>query len=115
MQKWEYLSIDIDWDDQKRDFYYATFNRLTHKSTRIDGFTPIFDHFGEDGWELVSVIPDPLIGRFFKPHGLEPYVGEIEFEGGQGTVFPLFLSHQGLGEFWAEVHHYRAFFKRPKS
>jgi hypothetical protein len=56
MQTWEYRIVRIDTSTRKGK---ADYEKPTERDLRIEG---IFASAGEEGWELVSFLPLPLIG-----------------------------------------------------
>jgi len=55
MQKWEYLWIYVD-DSGGKIVYVANGERLSAQS-----YAEALNLVGKDGWELVSVIPPPVV------------------------------------------------------
>ena len=51
MQKWEHRVILVRWEPSHKT-WVATFS----DGVQIVGFEQVLDHFGSEGWELVSVV-----------------------------------------------------------
>jgi len=86
MQKWEYYVLYITWDRDRKEFYLDIQSR-----GKVFGEEKILDYYGQQGWELVGVVPSLTRGEFG------------------------FSTRAENGAFAAGLHDYRLFLKRPKS
>jgi hypothetical protein len=54
MTKWEYMTLDIEYDEKKQKDWVAQFV----KQPPLVGLQTIFETYGSEGWELVSMTPE---------------------------------------------------------
>ncbi len=60
MQKWEYVTISYDWDEEAGKFYWQDTGEYVDD---IESTKKRLDALGQDGWELVSVVSLPRLGE----------------------------------------------------
>ena len=64
MTTWEYMAIFIEWDEWREGkLKYKSWIYCDDDGRRRVGMDSILNTFGDDGWELVNLIPETAKGK----------------------------------------------------
>lgn len=72
MTKWEYLVVDLHWDEREKNWTAKVDGKT------MAGFSKVLNHFGQQGWELISLSGQSIDTHDLREHYIKMYISTFK-------------------------------------